>query len=63
VLHIFLAEGLTPGNHNREEGEHGMEVVELTLDEIDRKILSGEIVDSKSICGVQLFKLHKEKTK
>jgi len=60
VLHIFLAEGLTPGNHNREEGEHGMEVFEFTLDEIEKKILAGEIVDSKSICGIQLFKLYKK---
>ena len=60
VLHIYLAEDLIPGNHNREEGEHGMEVFELTLDEIDSKIRLGEIVDSKSICGVQLFKLCKK---
>ena len=58
VLHIYLAKDLIPGNHNREEGEHGMEVFELTLDEIDSKIFSGEIVDAKSICGVQLYKLH-----
>lgn len=63
VLHIFLAEGLTPGNHNREEGEHGMEVCEFTLDEINKKILSGDIVDSKSICGVQLFKLQSQLNK
>ena len=60
VLHIYLATNLIPGNHNREEGEHGMEVFEFTLDEIDSKILSGEIVDSKSICGVQLFKLQSQ---
>jgi ADP-ribose pyrophosphatase len=60
VLHIFLAEGLTPGNHNREEGEHGMEVVEFTLDEIEKKMLKGEIVDAKSISGVLLYKLHIE---
>ena len=58
VLHIFLARNLIPGNHNREEGEHGMEVFEFTLDEIEKKILAGEIVDSKSICGIQLYKLH-----
>lgn len=58
VLHIYLAKDLIPGDHNREEGEHGMEVLELTLDEIDGKIRSGEIVDAKSICGVQLYKLH-----
>jgi len=58
VLHIFLAEGLVPGNHNREEGEHGMEVHELTLEEIEQKILAGEIIDAKSISGVLLYKLY-----
>lgn len=58
LLQIYLAENLLPGSHNREEGEYGMEVLELTLEDIDRKILSGEIVDSKSICGVQHYKLH-----
>ena len=60
VLYIFLAKDLVTGIYNREEGEHGMEVFEFTLEEIDRKILAGEIVDSKSICGIQLFRLHKK---
>jgi hypothetical protein len=37
-----------------------MEVHEFTLEEIEKKILVGEIIDSKSICGVQLYKLHKK---
>jgi len=49
-------------NHNR-GSEHGMEIFELTLDEIDSKILSGEIIDAKSICGVQLFKLQSQLNK
>ncbi len=56
VLHIYLAENLTPGNHNREEGEYGMEMFEYTLDEIDEKITSGEIIDSKTICGIHYYK-------
>jgi len=56
VLHIYLAEELTPGNHAREEGEEGMEVIELTLDEIEKKIRSGEIVDAKTICGIHFLK-------
>lgn len=52
ILHIYSAKGLTPGNHNREEGEHGMEILELTLDEINKMILSGEINDSKTIVGI-----------
>ncbi len=61
ILHIYLAENLTPGNHNREEGEYGMEMFEYTLDEIDEKITSGEIIDSKTICGIHYYKNKKGK--
>lgn len=58
VLHIYLAENLLPGNSNREEGEYGMEVFEFSMEELDEKIKNGEIVDSKSISGLQMYKLH-----
>ncbi|MFA3782317.1 NUDIX hydrolase [Melioribacteraceae bacterium 4301-Me] len=58
VLHIFLAEDLVSGQHAREEGEEEMEVVELSLEEINEKIKNGEIVDAKTICGISLYKLH-----
>lgn len=58
-LQVFLAEDLIPGKHNREEGEHGMEVYEFTLEEVERKILTREIVDSKTISGMTLYKLNK----
>lgn len=61
VLHIYLAENLTPGEHAREEGEIGMEMYELSLDEIDEKIRSGEIVDAKTICGIQMYRLKLKK--
>lgn len=57
VLHIYLAEDLTPGNHAREEGEEGMEVIELTLDEIKEKIRDGKIVDAKTLSGIFMYKL------
>lgn len=57
VLHIYLAEDLMPGEHAREEGEEGMEIFELTLDEIEEKIRSGEIVDAKTICGISMYRL------
>jgi len=59
ILHIYLAKGLTPGNHNREEGEFGMEVYEYTLDELNKMITSGEITDSKTICGIHYYSLIK----
>jgi ADP-ribose pyrophosphatase len=61
ILHIFLAKNLTPGNHNREEGEQGMEVKEFSFEEIEKMILQGKIIDSKSICGVYLASKFLEK--
>ena len=60
ILHIYLAEDLTPGNHAREEGEEGMEVIELTLEEIEEKIRKGKIVDAKTICGLSMYRLNAE---
>ena len=55
-LWIFLANDLKRGDHNREEGEFGMEVFEYTLAEVEMKIFNGEIEDGKSICGIFLAK-------
>jgi len=56
MLHIYLAEELTAGDHNHEEGESGMEILEFTLNEIDEKIKNGEIYDAKTISGIMLAK-------
>lgn len=52
ILHIYKATELVPGNHNREEGELGMEILEFTADQINQLIISGEITDAKTISGV-----------
>lgn len=52
ILHVYTAVGLTAGNHNREEGEQGMELLELSLTEIKKMILSGEVNDAKTIAGI-----------
>lgn len=52
VLHIYLATGLTPGQHAREEGEEGMEVLELPKNKIIQMIMDGEITDAKTIAGL-----------
>jgi ADP-ribose pyrophosphatase len=56
ILHIYAARELQKGNHNREEGEYGMEIKEFTVDEVEKKIKSGEITDAKTICGLYLLK-------
>lgn len=52
VLHIYYASELTEGEHAREEGEYGMEIFEFTLEEIQKMITDGEIIDAKTICGI-----------
>uniref|UniRef100_A0A832DFM2 GDP-mannose pyrophosphatase n=1 Tax=Ignavibacterium album TaxID=591197 RepID=A0A832DFM2_9BACT len=52
ILHIYKAVGLIAGNHNREEGEQGMELLEFSTEEIKQMILSGKINDAKTIAGI-----------
>ncbi len=61
ILHIYLAEELTAGSHSREEGEFGMEQFEFFLDEIEEKIITGRIIDAKTLSGIFLYKLHLQK--
>jgi ADP-ribose pyrophosphatase len=56
LLHLYIARDLIPGDHNREDGEEGMELFELTFDEIDEKIKNGGLVDAKTICAIYMAK-------
>lgn len=56
ILHIYSANGLIPGKPHREEGEFGMELLELSVDEIAKMIFSGEINDAKTIAGMYYLK-------
>jgi ADP-ribose pyrophosphatase len=60
TLHIYIAEGLIQGNHSREEGEEDITMHALTLEEIDDKIKSGDIVDAKTISGFYMYRLNVE---
>lgn len=55
MLHIYLATGLTAGEYAREEGEEGMEILELPIEEIKNMIMAGEIIDGKTIAGIFYF--------
>jgi len=56
ILYLYLATDLTAGDHNREEGEYGMETYEYLLTEVDELIKNGEIVDSKTIAIIYHYK-------
>jgi ADP-ribose pyrophosphatase len=56
VLYIYLAKNLVAGNQSLDYGEF-IELEYLSLEEIDNKISSGEIPDSKTISSIYLYKL------
>ena len=57
ILYIYSANNLKMGNHNRDEGEEGMLVYEMTLDEVNNLISEGKIVDAKTISGIYYYSL------
>lgn len=56
ILYLYLALDLTAGNHNREEGEYGMETFEYSLTEVDELIKNGQIVDAKTVAIIYHYK-------
>ncbi|MBS4029740.1 MAG: NUDIX hydrolase [Ignavibacteriales bacterium] len=55
-LHIYLAQKLSPATNGRqlEEGEQGMELMRIPLQEAVEKIVKKEILDGKTISGIML---------
>ncbi|NOX65311.1 MAG: NUDIX hydrolase [Chlorobi bacterium] len=56
ILYLYLATDLTAGDHNREEGEYGMEMFAYSISEVDEMIRNGKIVDAKTIAIIYHYK-------
>jgi ADP-ribose pyrophosphatase len=52
LLHIYLATNLKSGNHNREEGEREMQILEMSQNDLLKLIQEEAIVDSKTISAL-----------
>lgn len=52
MLHTFLAESLAKAPTSNPDADEFIEVVEVPLAEAVEKIVTGEIKDAKSICGI-----------
>ena len=53
-MHLFVAEDLTPGDHAREDGENIDNLI-VPWTEAIAMVMSGEIEDAKTICGLLLW--------
>jgi len=59
VLHLYYAEGLTPGEQDLDEDEY-IDVVKIPLTELTAMVLRGEIIDAKTATAVMAYVLRKQ---
>jgi len=59
--YVYLAEGLTPGPHDRDPEETDLEVHRIPVAEFERMILDGRIVDNCSVAAWGVYKLWRER--
>jgi ADP-ribose pyrophosphatase len=53
LMYAYLATGLTPGQTNPDEDEK-LELVEIPMAEIERRVLAGEFADAKTIAALMM---------
>ena len=56
---VFLAEGLTQGKVDLQEGEKGMKNMQVTMEDFRKMILNGEMGDGPSLAAYQIFTMLK----
>jgi ADP-ribose pyrophosphatase len=54
VIHLFQAEGLTPGEQDTDFGEE-IDLVEIPVEEGRRQLVKGGFEDAKTLAGLSLF--------
>jgi ADP-ribose pyrophosphatase len=59
--HVYLAEGLTPGEHDRDVEEVGLEVHRVSVAEFEAMLLDGRIVDNCSAAAWGVYRLWRER--
>jgi ADP-ribose pyrophosphatase len=58
--HLFLAEGLTPGDHDRDEEETDLEVHRVSVAEFESMLLDGRIVDNCTAAAWSIYLLWRQ---
>jgi ADP-ribose pyrophosphatase len=58
--HTFLAEGLTPGEHDRDPEEHDMTVHRVAVREFEQMLLDGRIMDNCTAAAWGIYRVWKD---
>jgi 8-oxo-dGTP pyrophosphatase MutT (NUDIX family) len=59
--YVFLAEGLTQGEHDRDAEETGLEVHRVSVADFEAMLLDGRIVDNCSAAAWGVYRLWRER--
>lgn len=59
-IHVFLAKDLVPGEQDLDENEY-VEVIKLPFEEAYEMVLNGDLTDAKTIIGITLYGLERNK--
>jgi hypothetical protein len=59
--HVYLAEGLSQGEHDRDAEESDLEVHRVSVAEFETMILDGRIVDNCSVSAWGVYRLWRER--
>lgn len=59
--HVFLAEGLTPGEVARDPEEHDMTVHRVTVDEFESMLLDGRIMDNCTVAAWGVYRVWRDR--
>jgi ADP-ribose pyrophosphatase len=59
--HVFLAEGLTQGEHERDAEESDLEVRRVRVEEFEAMLLDGRIVDNCTAAAWGVYRLWRER--
>lgn len=60
IMHIYLAEDLTPGKPNHDPGEVDMEMNVFSATEIESMMISGQITDSLSVSAWGMMRMQEK---
>jgi hypothetical protein len=61
--HVFVAEELTPGPHQRDTEESDMEVVRLPIEEFEHRLRVGSIRDSCTLAAWASYRLWRDRVR
>jgi ADP-ribose pyrophosphatase len=63
IHHVYLAEGLTPGETERDPEEHDMTVHRVAVSEFEAMILDGRVMDNCTVAAWGVYRVWKDKNR